>query len=105
MLNSVFSFALNATTPVADITTAAPKTEFNPSGFLEQLPKMGIGMLSIFIVIGLIIGVCVFPTGSYERETFMKGWTKGFVITLIISLVFGVIYGCAIASLVGSMGY
>ena len=56
MLNSVFSFALNATTTVADITTAAPKTEFNPSGFLEQLPKMGIGMLSIFIVIGLIIG-------------------------------------------------
>ena len=71
----------------------------------ESKHTMGL-LLGIFVgLIGLIIGVCVFPTGSYERETFMKGWTKGFVITLIIGLVFGVIYGCAIASLVGSMGY
>ena len=28
---------------------------FNPAGFLEQLPKMGVGMLVIFVVIGLII--------------------------------------------------
>ena len=71
----------------------------------ESKHTMGL-LLGIFVgLIGLIIGVCVFPTGSYERETFMKGWTKGFVITLIIGLVFGVIYGCAIASLIGSMGY
>ena len=29
--------------------------QFNPMGFVEQLPKMGIGMLVIFVVIGLII--------------------------------------------------
>ena len=29
--------------------------EFNPNGFVEQLPKMGTGMLGIFIVIGIII--------------------------------------------------
>lgn len=28
---------------------------FNPAGFVEQLPKMGSGMLVIFVVIGLII--------------------------------------------------
>ena len=28
---------------------------FNPAGFLQQLPRMGIGMLVIFVVIGLII--------------------------------------------------
>ena len=28
---------------------------FNPMGFLEQLPRMGVGMLVIFVVIGLII--------------------------------------------------
>ena len=30
---------------------------FNPSVFLESLPYMGKGMLGIFIVIGIIIGV------------------------------------------------
>ena len=29
--------------------------QFNPMGFVEQLSKMGIGMLVIFVVIGLII--------------------------------------------------
>lgn len=29
--------------------------QFNPQGFVEQLPKMGVGMLVIFVVIGLII--------------------------------------------------
>ena len=28
---------------------------FNPAGFIAQLPKMGVGMLVIFVVIGLII--------------------------------------------------
>ena len=28
---------------------------FNPINFVQQLPKMGIGMLVIFVVIGLII--------------------------------------------------
>lgn len=29
--------------------------QFNPVAFLERLPNMGIGMLVIFVVIGLII--------------------------------------------------
>ncbi|MBR2936969.1 MAG: hypothetical protein IKB80_00515 [Oscillospiraceae bacterium] len=28
---------------------------FNPAGFLGRLPNMGVGMLVIFVVIGLII--------------------------------------------------
>ena len=28
--------------------------EFNPMDFVEMLPKMGLGMLAIFIVIGAI---------------------------------------------------
>ena len=30
---------------------------FNPMGFVEQLPNMGMGMLGIFIVMGVIIAV------------------------------------------------
>ena len=29
--------------------------DFNPINFVNQLPRMGIGMLVIFVVIGLII--------------------------------------------------
>ena len=29
--------------------------QFEPMAFVEQLPKMGVGMLVIFVVIGLII--------------------------------------------------
>ncbi len=39
-----------------DVTTAAPSIEFDPSGFIDQLPTMGLGMLGIFIVIGIIVG-------------------------------------------------
>ena len=28
---------------------------FNPAGFLSRLPTMGVGMLVIFVVIGVII--------------------------------------------------
>ena len=54
MLNSIFSLALNATTSAVGRT---PKIEFTPSGFIEQLPTMGFGMLGIFIVIGIIVGI------------------------------------------------
>lgn len=29
--------------------------EFNPMGFLENLKYMGIGMLGVFVIIGIII--------------------------------------------------
>ena len=35
---------------------AAPKMFFNPANFISNLKYMGIGMLVIFVVIGIIIG-------------------------------------------------
>ena len=37
------------------LTNAAFSLEFNPMAFLENLKYMGIGMLVIFVVIGIII--------------------------------------------------
>ena len=34
---------------------AAPQLEFHPERFVEMLDKMGLGMLIIFILIGVII--------------------------------------------------
>ena len=33
--------------------------QFNPANFLSTLKYMGLGMLGIFIVIGIIVGVVV----------------------------------------------
>ena len=30
--------------------------EFNPMGFVENLKYMGVGMLGVFIIVGIIIG-------------------------------------------------
>ena len=37
------------------LTNAAVNLEFNPMAFVENLRHMGVGMLVIFVVIGIII--------------------------------------------------
>ena len=39
------------------LTDVAANLEFNPMAFVENLKYMGIGMLAIFIVIGVIVGI------------------------------------------------
>ena len=47
-------------------------------------------LLGIFTgLLGLIIGVLIYPTYSIERTTFVNGWIKGFIWTFVISLVMG----------------
>ena len=41
--------------------------EFHPKGFVEQLGVMGIGMLGIFIVIGIIIITTVVVNKAFSR--------------------------------------
>ena len=38
------------------LTNTAVNLEFNPMAFVENLQYMGIGMVVIFVVIGIIIG-------------------------------------------------
>ena len=38
------------------LTTTAVNPAFNPMAFVENLQYMGIGMVVIFVVIGIIIG-------------------------------------------------
>ena len=37
------------------LTNTAGNLEFNPMAFIENLKHMGVGMLVIFVVIGIII--------------------------------------------------
>ena len=62
------------------------RSSFSYKGVTEGEDKKTLGIwLSILLgLIGLIIGVCMYPSGSYERETFISGWIKGLIISIVI---------------------
>ena len=41
---------------------------FNPAGFVDRLSNMGIGMLVIFVVIGLIIGTTMLINWLFSNK-------------------------------------
>lgn len=65
--------------------------ENNNSKYNES--KTGIGVVcGLFLgIIGLIIGICLYPEGTVARQTFMKGWLWTFFTALIVGVVFGII--------------
>ena len=51
------------------------------------------GLLAFFLgLIGLFIGMMLYPENSTERKTFIKGWTSTFIIITIIAAVVGLTY-------------
>ncbi len=60
--------------------------------------KFGIGiLLGLFLgIIGLVIGLCIYPENSYSRKTFIKGWAWAFCvcigIVILIFLIFYILY-------------
>lgn len=58
--------------------------------------KSGIGVvMALFLgIIGLIIGICIYPSGTVARLTFVKAWIITFCISLTIVIFFyGIIMG------------
>lgn len=52
-------------------------------------------LLCLFLgVIGLIIGLAIYPSGTYERESFVSAWLKTLIITSIISVVLVIVSVC-----------
>ncbi len=51
--------------------------------------KTGIGVvLALFLgIIGLIIGICIYPEGTVARKTFIKGWAWTFGVTAVVAVV------------------
>ncbi len=49
--------------------------------------KTAIGVLLFFLgIIGLIVGLLLYPYNTYERKTFIKGWV-GALLSLIIIII------------------
>ena len=66
--------------------------------------KTGLGVLLSLLLglIGLVIGLCIYPSDSVERKTFVKGWIIAFVISIVISVI---LYFTVFASLIAGSGY
>lgn len=67
--------------------------------------KTAIGVLcGLFLgIIGLIIGLLLYKDGSFERQTFIKGWVASFVIAIAIGLLVGLIFYCVTIGTISSL--
>ena len=58
-----------------------------------DLPKIGWGALSAFLlgIIGLVIGLVVYPSGTEARKTFLTGWITTFISLTVIYTIISII--------------
>ena len=61
------------------------KIKVSDYGFDKTLT--GVLMCIFLDVIGLIIGILMYPSGTTERETFLRGWLKTFIVIVILAVV------------------
>lgn len=70
----------------------------------SQESKTGLGVLLAILlgVIGLIIGICLYPEGSYARKSFIKAWVITFAIeigiTVLLLIILLSIYASSLAA-------
>ena len=70
----------------ASSTTRAANPEHD-----ESKTFLGV-ILALFIgVIGLVIGIVMYPEGTVARKTFIKGWLIAFFVSMGISVLLGIL--------------
>ena len=67
-------------------------------------PKTAIGvLLGLFLgLIGLVIGLLLYPSNTIRRETFIKGWVGAFVAEIVFAII---IYVAAIGCVATAYRY
>jgi uncharacterized membrane protein YvbJ len=49
-------------------------------------------LLALFLgLIGLIIGLCLYPDGTVARKTFIKAWVITYVVEFVVGFILGII--------------
>lgn len=75
----------------ASYSALASKRQKSQSCYGESKTIVGVLMCLFLSLVGLIIGLLLYPANTYERESFLKGWTKTFIVTIILSIVLVII--------------
>lgn len=66
--------------------------------------KTGVGVLLGFLSLaGLIVGLLLYPAGTYSRQTFIKSWAWTFGITIVLGIIIGVIYYFALMNQINNI--
>ena len=74
------------------------RNNYNANQYYESKTGMGV-LLEIFLgLIGLIIGICIYPSRTEARDTFVKGWLTAFLIEIGVAIILGVILGLTLPS-------
>lgn len=73
---------------------------YNPE---HQTSKTGIGVLLALVLglIGLVIGLLLYPSNTVARNTFIKGWAITFIISFAVGILFVILYFAFVFSLLG----
>lgn len=63
--------------------------------------KTGLGFLcGLFLgLIGLIIGLCLYPSNTTERETFIRGWGWSLLVGFVVGIIVAMAYCSALSAL------
>lgn len=73
------------------VTRELIKSQINQSVNNQyNVTKIEIGVLSsLFLgLLGLIIGICLYPSGTLARTTFIKGWLITYIIKIVAVVIF-----------------
>ena len=80
-------------------TTMGTQTATRPtSSYGEDKSRLGFWTGFFFGLIALIVGVCMYPSGSTERTTFVSGWLKSLIVGFVIGLVLVLIISCGVCA-------
>lgn len=79
-------------------TTMGTQSSGIHSGGVDK-SRLGFWTSFFFGLLALIVGVCMYPSGSTERTTFVDGWVKGFIMSIVIVIAFVVFVCCSVSCL------
>lgn len=72
----------------------------NKAEYNESKTAIGVVMGLFLGVIGLVIGLCMYPEGTIARKTFLKAWGITFGVAAAIGIILGlIVYFVALSSL------
>ena len=66
----------------------------------ESKTVVGVLLCLFLSVIGLVIGLLLYTSDTYERSSMLKGWLKCFIVQIVLGVIIGCVSVCAIMSMV-----